>query len=73
MFNNSVLTNDAGMAPTKLYLVCASKKFSFSFSRSPYRGGGGGGLEYNKRWGCSSRILKLTPKGDQTGRGSRIF
>ena len=22
---------------------------------------GGGGLEYKKRWGCSSRILKLTP------------
>lgn len=27
--------------------------------------GGGGGLEYKKRGGCSSRILKLTPKGDQ--------
>ena len=26
---------------------------------------GGGGLEYKKRGGCSSRILKLTPKGDQ--------
>ena len=29
-----------------------------------------GGLKYKKRWGCSSRILKLTPKGDQSGRGS---
>ena len=36
-------------------------------------GEGGGGLEYKKRWGCSSRILQLTPKGDQSGRGSRIF
>ena len=33
----------------------------------------GGGLEYRKRWGCSSIILKLTPQGDQSGRGSRIF
>lgn len=41
--------------------------------------GGEGGLEYKKRGGCSSRILKLTPKGDQLTqltqllRGSRIF
>ena len=27
--------------------------------------GGGGGLEFKIRGGCSSRILKLTPKGDQ--------
>ena len=34
---------------------------------------GGEGLKYKKRWGCSSRILKLTPKGDQSGRCSHIF
>ena len=38
--------------------------------RSP-GGWGGGVLEYKK--GGSSRILKLTPKGDQSGRGSRVF
>ena len=32
-----------------------------------------GGIEYKKRWGCLSRILKWTPKGDQSGNGSRIF
>ena len=32
-----------------------------------------GGLEYKKRWRCSSRILKLTPNRDKSGRGSRIF
>ena len=32
-----------------------------------------GGESNIKNVGCSSRILKLTPKGDQSGRGSRIF
>ena len=32
-----------------------------------------GGDSNIKGWGCSSRILKLTPKGEQTGRGSRLF
>ena len=27
--------------------------------------GGGGGTRIKKKGGCSSRILKLTPKGDQ--------
>ena len=32
-----------------------------------------GGTRIQKRWGRSSRILKLTPKGDQSGRDLRIF
>ena len=32
-----------------------------------------GGDSNIKRRGCLLRILKLTPKGDQSGRGSRIF
>ena len=30
--------------------------------------GGGGNSIWNRR-GCSSEVLNLTPKGDQTGRG----
>ena len=48
--------------------------FVKSMMVKPRRGGGGvGGIEYKKRWECSSRILKLTPKGDQSGHGSHIF
>ena len=38
------------------------------------RGGGGGGLHYGNRRGCSSEMLNLTPKGDQSGRAlSKIW
>ena len=41
----------------------------FSLTR-PVRGGGG--TRYIKKVGMFVEILKLTPKGDQSGRGSRI-
>ena len=31
------------------------------------RGGGGGGTPTWNRWGCSSEILNLVPKGDHLG------
>ena len=36
-------------------------------------GGGGGGTPIWNRRGCSSEILNLTPKGDQSGRGLSKF
>ena len=48
-------------------------KLFFCFPHNTNSRGGGGELEHKKRWGCSSRILKLTPKENQSGRGSRIF
>ena len=33
----------------------------------------GGGNSYMDRRGCSSEILNLTPKGDQSGRGLGKF
>ena len=35
--------------------------------------GGGGGTPMRNRRGCSSEILNLTPKGDQSGRGLSKF
>ena len=34
---------------------------------------GGGGTPMRNRRGCSSEILNLTPKGDQSGRGLSKF
>ena len=33
----------------------------------------GGGLEYKKSGDARREFFKLTPNGDQSGRGSRIF
>ena len=39
----------------------------------PAGGGGGGGDSNIKKVGMLVEKLKLTPKGDQSGRGSRVF
>ena len=52
------------MKPTEQYLsmfVCCAVQ-----GGSNPREGGGGTLIWN-RWGCSSEILKSTPKGDHLG------
>ena len=36
-------------------------------------GGGGGGTPIWNRQGCSSEIVNLTPKGDQSGLGLSKF
>ena len=41
--------------------------------RHPGRGGGGGGGGYKKGGDARRKFLKLTPKGDQSGRRSRMF
>ena len=36
-------------------------------------GGGGGGTRYIKKVGMLVENFEIDPKGDQSGRGSRIF
>ena len=59
--------------PTQLAYLLKSIIKSNLINGCPTESPGERGFEYIKRWGGSSRILKLTLKGDQSGLGSSIL
>ena len=59
-----ILTSGTSMLE-ELDSLCEEVRRHFLWLRPPV--GGGGGPPIWNRWGCSSEILNLTPKGDHLG------